>query len=76
MLDRMEQALAGSAWLAGERYSIADIAQVPFVKRIDEEIAPREMQPDRHPRVAAWWRAIQARPAFARARIGPFVEPA
>jgi glutathione S-transferase len=74
MLDRMEQALAGSEWLLGERYTLADIAQVPFVKRIDEEIAPDQMRADRHPRVAAWWAAVQARPAFARARIGPFVE--
>jgi glutathione S-transferase len=26
-----------------------------------------------HPRVAEWWARIQARPAFARANIGPFV---
>jgi glutathione S-transferase len=74
MLDRMEKALGESAWLAGERYSIADIAQVPFVKRIDEEIAPDEMKPDKHPRVAKWWNTIQERPAFKRARIGPFLD--
>ena len=73
MLDRMEKTLRESAWLAGARYSIADIALVPFVKRIDEEIAPDEMTPARHPRVTAWWKTIQARPAFARAKIGPFV---
>jgi glutathione S-transferase len=75
MLDKMEETLASSAWLAGERYGIADIAQVPFVKRIDEEIAPDELAGAKHPRTAAWWRAIQARPAFARAKIGPFVDP-
>lgn len=73
MLGRMEKALQEAAWLAGARYSIADIALVPFVKRVDEEIAPEAMTPARHPRVAAWWQAIQARPAFARAKIGPFV---
>ena len=73
MLERMEETLRESAWLAGERYTIADIALVPFVKRIDEEIAPDEMSAAKHPRVAAWWQAIQARPAFERARIGPFV---
>jgi len=26
----------------------------------------------RHPKVAAWWASIQARPAFAEARIEPF----
>ena len=73
MLGRMEAALAGAAWLAGERYSIADIALVPFVKRIEEEVAPDAVTAARHPRVARWWQAIQARPAFARANIGPFV---
>jgi glutathione S-transferase len=72
MLDRMEETLRRTRWLAGDAYSIADIAVVPFAKRIDEEIAPDEMTEQRHPRVAAWWAAIQARPAFARARIGPF----
>lgn len=73
MLDRMEAAMIETGWLAGAGYSIADIALVPFVKRIEEEIAPDEMTAAKHPRVAAWWQAIQARPAFARASIGPFV---
>ena len=75
LLDRMEEMMKDSLWLVGGKYSIADIATVPFVKRIDEEIAPDEMAPTRHPRVAAWWKAIQARPAFAVAKIGPFTGP-
>jgi glutathione S-transferase len=74
LLDRMEGTLQETAWLAGARYSIADIAVVPFVKRIEEEIAPGELTAERHPRVTAWWAAVQARPAYARARIGPFIE--
>ena len=74
MLGRMEKTLRESAWLAGERYSIADIALVPFVKRIDEEIAPEQVTAKFHPRVTEWWTSIQARPAFARAKIGPFVD--
>ena len=73
LLDRMERTLEASVWLAGARYTIADIAVVPFVKRIDEEIAPDQMTAKHHPRVADWWAKIQARPAFARANIGPFV---
>jgi glutathione S-transferase len=72
MLDKMEETMRQTKWLAGNAYSIADIALVPFIKRIDEEIAPAEMTPQRHPRVADWWAKIQARPAFAQARIGPF----
>ena len=74
MVGRMEKTLAETAWLAGERYSIADIALVPFVKRIEEEIAPDAVTSARHPRVAEWWNTIQARPAFARAKIGPFLD--
>ena len=74
LLDRMEVALKDSGWLVGSAYSIADIAAVPFVKRIHEEIAPDEVTEQRHPRVAAWWQTIQARPAFARANIGPFLD--
>jgi len=72
ILDRMEDTMQQTRWLAGNAYSIADIAVVPFVKRIDEEIAPDEMTRARHPKVAAWWAAIQARPAFAAARIVAF----
>ena len=72
MLDRMEASLAQHAWLVGDRYSLADIAQVPFVKRMDEEIIPDEMTAAKHPRVVDWWRKLQARPAFAEARIESF----
>jgi glutathione S-transferase len=72
LLDKMEEVLAPSGWLVGKAYSIADIAAVPFVKRIDEEIAPDQVSEKHHPHVAEWWAKIQARPAFARANIGPF----
>ncbi|MBX3501544.1 MAG: glutathione S-transferase family protein [Alphaproteobacteria bacterium] len=75
LLDRMEAMLAANGgWLVGGRYSIADIAVVPFVKRIDEEIAPHEMSEAKHPRVHDWWQRIQARPAFTTARIGSFYD--
>jgi glutathione S-transferase len=73
MLDKMEASLGRHGWLVGDKYSLADIAVVPFVKRIDEEIAPDDVSKKKHPRVLAWWQRIQSRPAFAEARIGPFV---
>jgi glutathione S-transferase len=73
LLDKMETALKPSGWLVGTAYSIADIAAVPFVKRIDEEIAPHEMDAKKHPRTVEWWAKIQVRPAFARANFGPFL---
>lgn len=74
LLDRMESALSTSDWLVGQAYSIADIAAVPFVKRIDEEIAPDQLSENMHPRVNEWWQTVEARPAYARAHIGPFVD--
>jgi glutathione S-transferase len=73
MLDKMEASLSRHGWLVGDSYSLADIAVVPFVKRIDEEIAPDGVSEQQHPRVLSWWQRIQSRPAFAEARIGPFV---
>jgi glutathione S-transferase len=29
---------------------------------------------EKHPLVADWWSRVQARPAFARADIGPFTD--
>jgi glutathione S-transferase len=72
LLGRMEAALAPSGWLVGGAYSIADIAAVPFVKRIEEEIAPDQVAREAHPLVADWWSRVQARAAFGRADIGPF----
>jgi glutathione S-transferase len=74
LLDRMEDALMPTGSLVGQAFSIADIAAAPFVKRIDEEIAPDEMTAKRHRRVSEWWTELQARPAFVRANFGPFLE--
>ena len=73
LLDKMEEALKASGWLVGKAYSISDIAAAPFVKRIDEEIAPDEVSAKKHPRVRDWWTRLQARPAYVRADFGPFV---
>lgn len=72
MVGKMEEMMAGG-WLVGRQYSLADIAVVPFIVRIHEEIAPDSLTRSTHPNVAAWWEAIQARPAFKRARMDPFV---
>ena len=72
LIDAMEAAMAERDQLVGGGYSLADIAAVPFVKRIEEEIAPEAFVT--RPRVQRWWQAVQARPAYASAEIGPFVD--
>jgi len=52
LLDRMEQSLTETKWLAADTYSIADIGAVPFVERIEEEIAPDEVSAAKHSRAS------------------------
>jgi glutathione S-transferase len=61
-LDRMQEALAGSRWLAGEDYTLADVEMAPFVHRI-AHIGETAMIEGR-PRVAQWYERMRARPAF------------
>jgi GST-like protein len=61
----IERRLAVSAWIAGDAYTMADIAFYPWLATYDElGIAPRD-----YPHVDAWLRRIDERPAVARARI-------
>lgn len=71
LVDRMEAMLEGTHWLVGGAYSLADIAAVPFIARIDE-IAPEALAPATHPRTSDWWARIRQRPAFAQARFDRF----
>lgn len=74
-LARMEASLAGSAWIAGDDLSLADISVMPTVVRM-EDLGLAAMWDDK-PRVTDWYRRIQARPSFATTymagsrRLGP-----
>lgn len=63
-LERMEEPLQKSAWLAGEEYSLADVDMAPFVHRI---AALDAAMVGARPRVADWYARIQAREAFRTA---------
>jgi glutathione S-transferase len=71
LLARMEAALAGSPWLAGEAYSLADAAITPYIVRLDH--LQLSWMWRGQPRVADWYARIQARPNFAA--IGDFLDP-
>ncbi len=49
--------LAKTEWVAGEDYTIADMAMLPYLRRSVEE------QADRYPNVARWGQAMLQRPA-------------
>ena len=63
----MDATLAKHAWLAGDGYSIADAAFTPYVVRLDHLDVPGLL--DTTPRVADWYRRIQARPSFQDAIV-------
>ena len=65
-LDRIEAALAYGPWLAGEAYSLGDIAMIPFIDRI-RNLRPEFMPANAFPRLTAWEATLRARPAFDRA---------
>ena len=62
-LARMEETLADSPWLAGQGYSLADIALTPYVNRLAMLGFSEAWEPAR-PNVCGWFRRIQDRPSF------------
>lgn len=71
LVPKMEAMLADGDWLMGQRYTLADIAAIPFVARI-AELAPEALAGDDARAVADWWQRVQQRPAFALATLERF----
>lgn len=67
LIDDMDAALADSPWLAGDAYSLADIAMTPYVVRLDHLGFGFLLETRRH--VATWRERIAARPSFAEAIV-------
>ena len=63
LLGVLDRRLAGRAFLAGDDYTIADMASYPWVSPYDK--APLDLTP--FPEVRRWREAIAARPATQRA---------
>ena len=63
----MDAALGKTAWLAGDNYSIADAAFTPYVVRLDHLDVLSLL--DGTPRIADWYRRIQARPSYQEAIV-------
>jgi glutathione S-transferase len=63
-LHKMEHALAGSEWLAGNAFGIADVSITPYVNRLAMLQLEKMWEGGRLPKVANWWQRIQARPTF------------
>ena len=63
IVDKAEQALADSPYLAGDEYSLADINMVPFMHRYRQRVVPDLVTPENAPRLCDWLDRILARPA-------------
>lgn len=67
LFTAMDETLAQSRWLAGDSYSLADLALVVYVRRLESfQMAPlwKDLT-----HLDAWYRAICARPAYERAIV-------
>lgn len=65
-LARVEAGLKPGPWLAGSQYSLADIAVIPFIERINN-LRPDLVDGKRLPRLVDWHGRMRERPAFAKA---------
>lgn len=61
-VDEMEARLEGNRWLAGEEFSLADIAMLPYVLRLEHLGLDWFWPADS--RVAGWLARCKARPSF------------
>ncbi len=72
-LTDMERDLAQGPWMAGDSYSLAEVAYTPYVIRIHElNLTPML---DRRPHISEWYERIQARPNFGPG-YGDWADPA
>jgi GST-like protein len=60
----LDDRLAGREWIAGEAYSIADMATYPWAGYLEQH----RFDPAAHPNLMRWRAAIDARPAIARVK--------
>jgi len=73
LLGVLDRRLAGRAFIAGDEYSIADMACYPWINPYSK--APLDLTP--FAEVRRWHEAVAARPATQRAyALGPKVNPA
>ncbi len=67
-MGKMEDALADREWLVGNEFTLADIALIPYVNRLDK-MSMSGLWEGRRPRLTDWWERVQARPSFKPAII-------
>ena len=64
VMDEMEATLQKQDWLAGDRYSLADIGVTPFIQRFEVNGLTDLVDWDARAAVGAWWQRIKTRPSY------------
>lgn len=72
LLDDMQRTLSASPWLAGDTFSLADIAYTPYMTRL-EHLGLEQLIRSR-PQVAGWADRLQQRPSYQTAMTKWFNE--
>ena len=67
LVEKMDRQLAGTRWLAGDSFSLADIALAPYVGRIEVLSRPEMLAAEARPHLVEWWARVQARPGYREA---------
>ncbi len=62
--ETMELQLASQPFLAGDAFSIADLCFAPYLEYLT--LTPAAGKLAEHPKVAEWWAAMSARPAWKK----------
>jgi glutathione S-transferase len=65
LLTWVEESARTGAYLAGDTYSLADIAVIPYILRL--ELLKLSQMWDQRPGVAAWWKRVRNRPSTEEA---------
>jgi ganglioside-induced differentiation-associated protein 1 len=68
-LRKMDRALESVEWLAGNRFSMADIAMAPYVNRVAALAMEGLWRDGRMPRLEAWFARVRSRATFAPAFV-------
>jgi len=72
LLHWIDDAMKVGPYLAGESFSLADIATIPYVLRL--ELLQLSRLWDRYPQVGAWWERVRNRPCVEQAVTQRMVE--
>lgn len=66
-VDRADECLRTCEWLAGDCFSLADAAAVPYVLRLEHLGMDPLLSSLARPDLARWYAAVKARPGYAEA---------